>query len=274
MIVQHRPPPALAPAKPGLIRADRLKRACDVGFGVGVLVVALPVILAMWAIVRATSSGPGFYSQVRVGRGGRNYRIYKIRTMTHNCEAGSGVKWATKGDSRVTRVGGVLRKLHLDELPQIWNVLRGDMSLVGPRPERPEFVGPLSAEVDGYPERHRVRPGVTGLAQIQLPADSDLESVRTKLVLDRHYVENAGFWLDFRIMIGTVVYLLGFSYARVRRLLNLPNPLLETRVTGDARVYGVIGVLRLSLEPSQPRVQEGTPAVAAESGPIPCREAR
>jgi lipopolysaccharide/colanic/teichoic acid biosynthesis glycosyltransferase len=143
----------------GPIRPDRFKRACDLTLGLGLLIVTLPLIFAIWAFVRATSSGPGFYSQVRVGRGGRTYRIYKIRTMTHNCEAGSGAKWATKGDSRVTPVGRVLRKLHLDEMPQLWNVIRGDMSLVGPRPERPEFVVPLSAEVEGYLERLCVRPG-------------------------------------------------------------------------------------------------------------------
>ena len=282
MVAQHRPSPLAVPVpvnpnpSQGPIRADRFKRACDLALGLGLLLVALPVILTTWALVRATSPGPGFYSQVRVGRGGRNYRIYKIRTMTYNCEAGSGARWATRGDCRATPVGRVLRKLHLDELPQLWNVLRGDMSLVGPRPERPEFVVPLSAEIDGYPERHRVRPGVTGLAQIQLQADSDIASVRTKLVLDRHYVENGGFWLDIRIMLGTVVYLLGFSYAKVRWLMRLPNPLVETRQTNDTRVHGVLGPLKAakSQEPVPSRVVDGVPAMATEGGPNPCGEAR
>src|SRR5262245_48106883 len=205
MVAQGRPsspavqPPLAPDADQPPVPESRWKRACDFGFGTVLLALALPVIAATWALVRLTSPGPGFYSQVRVGLRGRHYRIYKIRTMTHNCEAGSGAKWATKGDSRITPVGRILRKLHLDELPQLWNVLRGDMSLVGPRPERPEFVVPLEREVAGYTERHRVRPGVTGLAQIQLPADTDVESVRTKLVLDRHYVENASLWLDLRI---------------------------------------------------------------------------
>ena len=208
-------------------RSDRLKRACDLTIGAAMFAAALPVIALLWAVVRLTSAGPGFYSQVRVGLNGRHYRIFKLRTMTHNCELKSGAQWCTKRDSRVTPIGRILRKLHLDELPQLWNVLRGDMSLVGPRPERPEFVGPLSAEVPGYGARLLVRPGVTGLAQIQLPADTDVESVRTKLVLDRCYVETGGFWLDIRIMFGTAVYLAGFSYARVRRLLRLPNPLSD-----------------------------------------------
>ena len=243
----------------GPIREDRFKRACDLAVGLGLSVAALPVILSIWTLVRATSSGPGFYSQVRVGRGGRNYRIYKIRTMTHNCEAGSGAKWATKGDSRVTPVGRVLRKLHLDELPQLWNVLRGDMSLVGPRPERPEFVVPLSAEIEGYPERLRVRPGVTGLAQIQLPADTDVESVRKKLVFDRHYVENAAFWLDLRIVLGTGIYLVGFSYATVRRLLLLPSPGAPTPRPDDTRARVVLGQFKVVLnpEPVMPHAGEG-----------------
>src|SRR5213078_1616461 len=115
-----------------------------------------------WVLVRLTSAGPGFYSQVRVGRGGRPYRIYKIRTMYHNCEAVSGVRWSTKNDPRVTPVGGVLRQLHLDELPQLWNVLVGDMSLVGPRPERPEFVAELTKQIPYYGQRHALRPGITG----------------------------------------------------------------------------------------------------------------
>ncbi len=244
----------------GPVRPDRLKRAIDCAAGLGLLIGALPVILAIWALVRATSPGPGFYSQVRVGRGGRLFWIYKLRTMAFNCEAGSGVKWATKGDARVTPVGRVLRQLHLDELPQLWNVLRGDMSLVGPRPERPEFVGPLSAEVAGYPERHRVRPGVTGLAQIQLPADTDLASVWRKVVLDRHYVESATLWLDLRIALGTLVYLLGFSYARVRRLMALPNPLGAAPLVGDARRHGAHEVLGGAGHKKPPLGAEGEPA--------------
>ena len=268
MPAQIRPAPrsVAPPFNPGSARADRFKRACDIIFGTGLALVTSPLILVTWALVRATSSGPGFYSQVRVGRGNRNYRIYKIRTMTHNCEAGSGVKWSTKGDARVTPVGRVLRKLHLDELPQLWNVLKGDMSLVGPRPERPEFVVPLSAEIEGYPERHQVRPGVTGLAQIQLPADADVESVRTKLVLDRYYVEHASLWLDLRIMFGTLVYLVGFSYAKVRQLMRLPNPL--TAAPTDSRTRSTHGGAKVVLrhQPASTRKNEMAPALVTEGG--------
>ena len=215
---------------------DRDKRAFDLAFGLCLFVVAVPVIAVIWLAVRATSAGPGLYSQLRVGRGGRHYRIYKIRTMQYNCEGKSGAQWCVNRDPRVTPLGRVLRKLHLDELPQLWNVLRGDMSLVGPRPERPEFVGPLSVEIPDYSERHLVRPGVTGLAQIQLPADTSVESVRTKLVLDRRYVADRSCWLDIRIMVGTAVYLSGCSYDTVRRLLWLPNPLNCDRFIVEERL--------------------------------------
>jgi lipopolysaccharide/colanic/teichoic acid biosynthesis glycosyltransferase len=230
-------PAAGRPApEPARIGSGRVKRACDLGISLALLLPALPVIAAAWVLVRLTSAGPGFYSQVRVGLNGRHYRIYKIRSMTHNCEAASGAKWCTKNDARVTPVGRILRKLHIDELPQLVNVLKGDMSLVGPRPERPEFVGPLSQALPGYAERHRVRPGVTGLAQIQLPPDTDVESVRRKLVLDRCYARRAGFWLDLRILLGTALYLAGFSYDRVRRVVRLPNPPADGPAAGPRPV--------------------------------------
>ena len=230
-------PPSLAPAavpqviapppvRVGHFGYERAKRLLDVCVGSLMLLAAAPVVLLAWALIRLTSRGPGFYSQARVGRFGEPFVILKLRTMYHNCEARSGVKWASKDDPRVTPVGRVLRKLHIDELPQLLNVMRGDMSLVGPRPERPEFVGPLSQSLPNYADRLRVRPGLTGLAQIQLPPDSDLESVRRKLVLDRTYVARCGLGLDLRLMVGTAVYLCGVSYGGVRRLFWLPNPLV------------------------------------------------
>jgi lipopolysaccharide/colanic/teichoic acid biosynthesis glycosyltransferase len=204
---------------------DGFKRGLDLGVTCLLLVVAAPVVAVAWVLVRLTSSGPGFYSQTRVGRFGEPFLILKLRTMYHRCEAKSGAAWATKNDPRVTPLGRILRKLHIDELPQLLNILRGDMSLVGPRPERPEFVGPLSKAIPGYADRLRVRPGLTGLAQIQLPPDSDLDSVRRKIVLDRVYLERRGLGLDLRLLAGTAVYLCGVSYGGVRRTLRLPNPL-------------------------------------------------
>jgi lipopolysaccharide/colanic/teichoic acid biosynthesis glycosyltransferase len=146
--------------------------------------------------------------------------------MYHECEAASGVRWATANDTRVTPIGRVLRKLHIDELPQLLNVLRGDMSLVGPRPERPEFVRPLAEAIPDYLARLRVRPGLTGLAQVQLPPDSSIDSVRQKLVLDLCYVNNRGLWLDLRLLLATSLYVSGLSFEAVRRLMRLPNPLM------------------------------------------------
>lgn len=187
------------------------------------LLAAAPLIFLAWLGVRLTSRGAGFYSQTRSGLGGKPFRIYKIRTMYQNCEAKSGAKWSVKGDARVTPVGRILRKLHVDELPQLWNIVRGDMSLVGPRPERPEFVETLKLAVPGYTDRMRVKPGLTGLAQIQLPPDSSVRSVARKLEKDLLYIRGMSFTLDARIYFGTVVYLLGFSYAWVRRLALLPS---------------------------------------------------
>jgi len=236
MLIESLTPPAAvadapAPAdthvtwRPVAPRYDRAKRAFDMVAGAVGLLLALPVMAIAWVIVRLTSDGPGLYSQSRVGRHGRMFTIYKLRTMYHQCEAKSGVKWSSMNDSRVTPVGWVLRMLHIDELPQLWNILRGEMSLIGPRPERPEFVALFLQSIPGYSERLQVRPGLTGLAQIQLPPDTNIESVKLKLVLDRCYVDRIGPWLDLRILLGTSVYLIGLSFAGVRELLRLPNPL-------------------------------------------------
>jgi lipopolysaccharide/colanic/teichoic acid biosynthesis glycosyltransferase len=165
------------------------------------------------------------YTQVRVGRGRRLFTIFKVRTMYHDCERLTGPKWSTDNDPRVTPVGRLLRRTHLDELPQLWNVLRGEMSLVGPRPERPEFVAQLEKAVPRYADRLAVPPGVTGLAQVNLPSDTDHESVRRKLAYDLRYVENVAVWLDARVLFGTGLYLLGVPREAVSGLLGLgPGP--------------------------------------------------
>ena len=156
------------------------------------LVPGLPVIALLVLLVRLTSRGPGIYKQARVGKDGRKFMMYKIRTMRQDAEAATGPVWTQAHDPRVTLLGKVLRKLHLDELPQLFNVLKGEMSLVGPRPERPEFVRVLAEAIPGYRNRLAVRPGVTGLAQINLPPDTDLASVQRKLVLDCEYIERGG----------------------------------------------------------------------------------
>jgi lipopolysaccharide/colanic/teichoic acid biosynthesis glycosyltransferase len=275
MLAQHLSPPSDSGMPAHLVlsqRSETAKRVYDFLFGLAIAIFAIPVMIVAWILVRATSSGPGFYTQLRVGRNGRHYRIYKIRTMYTNCEAASGAAWSTRFDPRVTPIGRIFRTLHIDELPQLLNVFRGDMSLVGPRPERPEFVGPLSEKIPNYNERHLVRPGVTGLAQIQLPADSSIDSVQTKLVLDRCYVQNGCIWLDFRIMLGTVVYLVGLSYARVRKLMWLPNPLAEQCMTNQLLAPHVIGPFKvMGLFPT--RLEESTPPKSpSEASPVPCGE--
>jgi lipopolysaccharide/colanic/teichoic acid biosynthesis glycosyltransferase len=194
---------------------------------------ALPLMLLVMALVRLTSRGPVIYSQTRVGRGGRVFTIYKFRTMYHDCERLTGPVWSTRNDPRVTPVGRLLRSTHLDELPQLWNVLRGDMSLVGPRPERPEFVAQLEKAVPGYRDRLRVRPGVTGLAQLQLAPDTDLGSVRRKLACDLYYIQRLNPWLDFRIIAGTCCSVAGIPFTLTRAALRIPTAPAVEETHGD-----------------------------------------
>jgi lipopolysaccharide/colanic/teichoic acid biosynthesis glycosyltransferase len=182
------------------------KRVADVGIALLVLVLATPVILVAALLIKLTSRGPAFYSQMRVGRGGRPFRIYKLRSMYHNCERATGAQWSRKGDPRVTPLGRILRRTHVDELPQLWNILKGDMSLVGPRPERPEFVPQLEQAIAFYRDRLLVLPGVTGLAQIHLGPDTDLASVERKLLFDLYYIKHLSFWFDLRILLTTAVH--------------------------------------------------------------------
>ncbi len=185
------------------------------------LTLTAPLILIAMILIRVTSAGPVVYTQTRLGRRGNPFTIYKLRTMTHNAESLTGAKWCMPGDTRVTTVGRWLRKSHIDELPQLWNVLRGDMSLVGPRPERPEFLPMLDQAIPLYRQRLNVRPGVTGLAQVQLPPDSDLESVRIKLAYDLFYVRHPGLLFDAKLYLATLGKLVGLSEDTIRKLCRL-----------------------------------------------------
>lgn len=210
------------------------KRLSDCAIAIPLLVLCAPIILAAIAIIKLTSSGPGIYSQTRLGFNRRPFTLYKIRTMTHNCEANTGACWATAKDTRVTAVGRFLRKTHIDELPQLWNVLRGEMTLVGPRPERPEIIARIEPLIPGYGLRLNVYPGVTGLAQVQLPPDTSVESVRRKLVYDMYYASTFNFWLDFRLILVTAVKVFGLV-ALTRILLRIPGPdQIEPRWTVSA----------------------------------------
>jgi lipopolysaccharide/colanic/teichoic acid biosynthesis glycosyltransferase len=200
----------------------RTKEVLDRLLGLVLLVLALPVIAILVVAVRLTSRGPGVYRQVREGKNGRIFTMYKLRSMRIDAEAKSGPTWSASGaDPRVTWLGFWLRRLHLDELPQLWNVMRGEMALVGPRPERPEFVRILAEQIPGYKDRLVVLPGITGLAQINLPPDSDLDSVRRKLIVDVDYIESSGWWLDVRILFCTLLRMFWIKGPAVTRLLGL-----------------------------------------------------
>ncbi len=199
------------------------KVVTEFALSVVLMILAIPVMVVAGIAVKLNSRGPVFYSQIRVGRGGRPYAIYKIRSMTHNCETKSGACWATAADPRITVVGRFLRRTHIDELPQLWNVLRGDMSLVGPRPERPEFVPQLARAIAGYRERLLVRPGVTGLAQVQLPADTDMDSVRLKLAFDLYYIQHDSLSLDILLILCTALNREGMRFALTGRLFFVPS---------------------------------------------------
>jgi lipopolysaccharide/colanic/teichoic acid biosynthesis glycosyltransferase len=184
------------------------KAAVEFTLALILFVLAMPFILLAAALVKLTSRGPAFYAQTRVGRNGRLFTIYKIRTMVHDCESLTGPRWSMPGDPRITRVGHFLRLTHTDELPQLINVLRGDMSIIGPRPERPEFLPKLERVVPMYRNRLAIRPGITGLAQVNLGADTDVENVRKKLAYDLHYIRHISPWLDWRIVMATFFYIL------------------------------------------------------------------
>jgi lipopolysaccharide/colanic/teichoic acid biosynthesis glycosyltransferase len=190
-------------SRPALGRYTHLKAILDFILALTLLILFSPVMLLAAFLIKLTSRGPVLYRQTRLGKGGAPFVIYKFRSMSHDCERWSGPCWSAAGDPRVTAVGRFLRSTHLDELPQLWNVLKGDMSLVGPRPERPEFVPRLAQAIPHYRDRLLVRPGVTGLAQVQLPPDLDLATVRRKLAHDLHYVERLSLWLDVRILFST-----------------------------------------------------------------------
>jgi lipopolysaccharide/colanic/teichoic acid biosynthesis glycosyltransferase len=186
------------------------------------MIVLLPVMLLIAVAIKLTSRGPVFYLQERVGLdrrrpgagpahprrtrdlGGRPFTIYKFRTMVVDAERHSGAVWATQDDPRVTAVGRFLRQYRLDELPQLLNVVRGDMNIVGPRPERPTIFAELRQHIAEYPQRQRAKPGITGLAQINHHYDRSMEDVRTKVRYDLEYIRRRSLWEDLRIMLQTI----------------------------------------------------------------------
>jgi lipopolysaccharide/colanic/teichoic acid biosynthesis glycosyltransferase len=181
-----------------------LKRLFDLTTSSVVLILGAPVWVFLGLLVYGTSPGPMIYRQIRVGRQGKPFTMLKYRTMHHNAEEDTGPVWASLDDPRYTQVGRWLRKWRLDEIPQLWNVFAGEMSLVGPRPERPYFVEKLSNEIPLYNRRHRVKPGITGWAQVKWKYDSSLDDVRQKVKYDLFYIENMSFQMDLQILFRTV----------------------------------------------------------------------
>lgn len=193
------------------VRYLRMRRAVDILVAGGLLVALSPLLALLIAAVRLTSRGGAIYRQQRVGYQGRVFTIYKLRSMRLDAERDTGAVWSQPGDPRVTLIGRFMRWSHFDELPQLYNILRGDMALIGPRPERPEIVADLGERIPQYLDRLKVLPGVTGLAQVSLPPDSDLQSVRRKTALDRRYVETVSAALDLHILFCTVMLLFGLQ---------------------------------------------------------------
>jgi len=199
------------PAPPAVRPVYAAKAWFDLSCAALLFVGTLPLMVLTCLAVRLTSTGPAIYSQSRVGRAGRVFTIYKFRTMAHNCELASGIQWSVRGDSRITPLGHWLRKLHLDELPQLVNVLRGEMSLVGPRPERPEIVADLQLSIVNYDVRHTVLPGITGFAQVHLPPDSSILTVKNKLIYDRFYISRLGLRMDVYCLACTLLKVVGLK---------------------------------------------------------------
>jgi sugar transferase (PEP-CTERM system associated) len=190
------------------------KRLFDIAASLALLIVALPLILFGAMAVKVDSKGPAFFRQTRVGLYGQAFDLYKLRTMRTDAEADGKAVWAQENDPRVTAVGRWLRKLRIDELPQAWSVLKGDMSFVGPRPERPEFVADLEDKLIYYAERHMVKPGITGWAQINYPYGASLQDARAKLEYDLYYAKNYTPFLDVLILLQTLRVILWPEGAR------------------------------------------------------------
>lgn len=206
--------------------AERWRRPMNVVLAALALVILSPLFILLAILVKLTSRGPVFYTQTRVGWdrrnpragnpderrrediGGRPFKIYKFRSMHVNAEHLTGAVWAAKEDPRVTWLGQYLRQYRLDELPQLLNVVKGDMNIVGPRPERPTIFADLRQEIGDYARRQRARPGITGLAQISQQYDTNLDDVRNKVQYDLEYIRRQGLFEDMRIMLKTIPVIL------------------------------------------------------------------
>lgn len=185
----------------------RLKRALDITVALLLFVFLLPMALVTWLLVRLTSPGEAIYKQTRVGWKGNAFTIYKFRSMKMNCEK-AGAQWAAENDTRTTIIGKFLRKFRVDEIPQLINILKGDMSFIGPRPERPEFTSSLAQVIPFYELRHMVKPGLTGWAQVMYPYGANQEDAKNKLEYELYYIKNHSLGLDIKIIMKTFTVVL------------------------------------------------------------------
>jgi len=192
----------------------RTKRIFDLILAILGAILLSPAMILTALLVKLTSKGPAIYTQTRVGLNGKHFKIYKFRTMKVDAEKNSGPVWATKNDNRLTPVGNFLRKSRLDELPQFFNIIQGNMSLIGPRPERPIFVEKFKQEISDYEKRLQIKPGITGLAQVWHRYDETIADVRKKIKYDLLYIKKCCFWTDLRILFRTVRVVLTGSGAR------------------------------------------------------------
>ncbi len=191
-----------------------IKRSFDIVISLTIVILTFPLLLVTALAIKLESPGPVFYRQERVGMGGRVFRVTKFRSMRNDAEKDGVPKWAKPTDPRVTRVGQFIRKSRIDEIPQVFNVLFGDMSFVGPRPERPYFVEELEQKIPLYTIRHNVRPGITGWAQVNYPYGASVEDAKNKLAYDLYYVKNGSLFLDLIILLQTVRVVLSGDGAR------------------------------------------------------------
>jgi len=179
------------------------KRLIDLFISVFSLVILFPLIMMIAVLIKLESRGPIFFKQERVGENGRVFVLYKFRSMQDDAEKETGPVWAEDMDDRMTRIGSFVRKTRIDEIPQLFNVLKGDMSIVGPRPERPFFVEQLAKKIPFYVKRHSVKPGVTGWAQVRYSYGASLEDAKEKLQYDLFYIKHMSFWLDMGVIADT-----------------------------------------------------------------------
>jgi exopolysaccharide biosynthesis polyprenyl glycosylphosphotransferase len=188
----------------GGIARRLIERSFDILLSLLIMIVTAPVLLVTAALIKIDSKGPIFYRQTRVGLFGVPFEIIKFRSMRLDAEQAGAPVWATKRDPRVTKIGAILRLLRIDELPQLFNVLRGEMSVIGPRPERPHFVDDLAARIPHYRDRAVAKPGITGWAQINYPYGASVEDARRKLAYDLYYIKHRSLMMDFRICVATI----------------------------------------------------------------------